>query len=97
MNFNTDGFNERSNYIHNQNDVNRLKMGKSHHYDNSLARMRIAENKPDIKTVNRTISITNPTKIDRSNFLLRSSNIRNVAGPRKLNSSIQNTLNKNKF
>ena len=97
MNFNTDGFNERSNYIHNQNDANRLKMGKSYHYDNSLARMRIAENKPDIKTVNRTTNITSQTGIDKSNFLLRTSNIRNVEGPRKLNSSIQNTLNKNKF
>ena len=25
MNFNTDGFNDRTNYIHNANDINRLR------------------------------------------------------------------------
>lgn len=44
--YNTDGFNERNNYIHNELDKNK----KIKSYDNSFVKMRINENKPDIKT-----------------------------------------------
>ncbi len=46
--YNTDGFNERSNYIHNELDKNK----KFNNFDSSFAKMRINENKPDIKISN---------------------------------------------
>jgi len=44
-----DGFNERRGYINRNNDLNRINKNIS--FDQSLAKQRIAENKPDIETV----------------------------------------------
>lgn len=68
-NFNTDGFNERNNYIRNSVDSNMLKKNPMKSLDNSLAKMRIDENQPDIKSydskgnVNDNIVITKEAMI----------------------------------
>lgn len=68
-NFNTDGFNERNNYIRNSVDSNMLKKNPMKSLDNSLAKMRIDENRPDIKSydskgnVNDNIVITKESMI----------------------------------
>lgn len=61
FNFNTDGFNERHTYIHNEIDKNK----KIKNIDNSFVKMKVNENKPDIETssVNAEIKTTN-NKID---------------------------------
>ena len=76
MNFNTDGFNNRSNYIHNSNDRNRInKIGPSN-IDNSFAKMKIDENKPDIKTVNTDKAILKEeVRGTKENFILRNHNM----------------------
>ena len=63
-----DGFNERRSYINNNNDLNRMDNNVT--FDNSLSQMRVAENKPDIKTVDtilkdntNTQNSTDPSKL----------------------------------
>lgn len=56
-----DGFNERKNYIDINNDLNR-KMDDD--FDNSLAKMRIEENKPDITTTDSTNYSNIPDNLD---------------------------------
>ena len=76
MNFNTDGFNERTNYISNANDINRLKKMGTNNIDNSVVKMRIEENKPDIKTATFDKKIqTEETRGSKDKFMLRNYNI----------------------
>lgn len=51
MNYNTDGFNERTNFIHNSNDLNKSKVNPKR-FDTSFAEMKVRENKSDVKTYN---------------------------------------------
>lgn len=51
MNYNTDGFNERTNYIHNSNDLNKSQKN-SRNIDTSISKMKILENRTIIKTHN---------------------------------------------
>lgn len=78
MNYNTDGFNERTNFINNSNDRNRLSK-MSHNYDNSLAKIRINENRPNIQTVNhdKIISVEEVRGL-KENFIIRNNNINNA-------------------
>lgn len=59
-----DGFNERKSYINNNNDLNR--MDKNATFDNSLSQMRVAENKPDINTVDTTTNTTSENSTNSS-------------------------------
>ena len=43
MNFRTDGFNERTNYIHNSNNLNKLRKNGPSNIDSSFAKMRTEE------------------------------------------------------
>ena len=56
MNYSTDGFNERTNFIHNSNALNATK-NKSKAIDTSVAQMKIIENKSDVKTYNEDSDI----------------------------------------
>ena len=98
MNYNQDGFNERSIYIHNNNDKNRInKMGASN-VDNSLVKMRINENKPDVKTVNTDKTFTyEEAQGKKENFVLRNYNINNFNNRGSSNNPVANALNKNRF
>ena len=98
MNYNTDGFNNRSVYINNANDANRLRKSGPINSDSSVAQMRINENKPDIKTVNTDKTILKEeVRGSRENFILRNNNINNVNRPINANNPVSNALNRNKF
>ncbi|MBQ9071866.1 MAG: hypothetical protein IJY25_01755 [Bacilli bacterium] len=98
MNFNTDGFNERSNYIHNSNDRNRLaKMGPSN-IDNSFGKMRSEERRNLVETTNTDAIITQEeVRGSRDNFLLRNNNMRNANAKPTMNNPVSNALNRNMF
>ena len=95
MNFNTDGFNERTNFINNANDRNRLnKMGPSN-IDSSVAKMRISENKPNIETVNTDKTILKEeARGNHENFLLRNNSMMNVNRKVNPNNPVRDALNK---
>lgn len=93
MNYNTDGFNERSIYIHNSLDRNK------HHsnFDNSFAQMRALEHKNDVTTVNSDKSFNYiEAKGERENFVLRNNNMRNSLS-KPSDSSISRALNRTMF
>ena len=98
MNFSTDGFNNRTNYINNANDRNRLnKMGPSN-IDNSFAKMKVQENKPDIKTVSiDSTFIKEEVRGNRDNFVLRNNNMMNANRRVNPNNPVSNAMNKNMF
>lgn len=98
MNFNTDGFNERSNYIHNANDMNRLKKMGPSNVDSSFAQMRVDENKPQIETVNNDKTILKEeVKGKKENFILRNNNMMNANTRVNPNNPVSNAINKNMF
>lgn len=74
-----DGFNERSNYINNAVDKNKLqKMGPSN-VDSSFAHMNVNSHKNDVKTVNTDEVFTvDEVRGKRENFVLRNQNIMNA-------------------
>lgn len=74
-----DGFNERSNYINNAVDKNKLqKMGPSN-VDSSFAQMNVNSHKNDVKTVNTDEVFTvDEVRGKRENFVLRNQNIMNA-------------------
>ena len=98
MNFNTDGFNDRSNYIHNSNDRNRLnKMGSSN-IDSSFVQMKIDENKPDVQTVNTdTVMLKEEVRGAKENFILRNHNMMNANSKSIPNNPVSNAMNRNMF
>ena len=99
MNYNTDGFNDRNIYINNANDRNRLnKMGPSN-IDSSFAKMKVDENKPDIKTVDTHSSIERVEEVrgSRENFVLRNNNMRNANVNPSMNNPVRNAMDKNMF
>ena len=98
MNYNTDGFNNRSVYINNANDANRLSKNGPINSDSSVVQMRINENKPDIKTVNTDkIILKEEVRGSRENFILRNNNMNNVNRPINSNNPVSNALNRNRF
>jgi len=98
MNYNTDGFNNRSNYIHNNNDINRLNKMEPSNIDSSVAKMRIHENKPDIKTVSfEKKIIKQEVRGSKDNFVLRNSNMVNANRKVNSNNPVSNAMNRNMF
>ena len=98
MNFNTDGFNDRTNFIHNSNDKNRLrKMGPSN-IDSSFAQMKVSENRPDVTTVNTDKQIlTEEARGQRENFILRNNNMMKANTRVNPNNPVNNAMNRNMF
>ena len=74
-----DGFNERTNYIHNSLDKNRInRMGPSN-IDSSFAQMNVNAHKNDVETTNRDkVEIVQEVQGNRENFILRNKNIMNA-------------------
>ena len=98
MNYNTDGFNNRSVYINNANDMSKIQKNGPSNIDNSVAKMRMAENRPDIQTVNSDKKIEKvEARGSRENFVLRNHNIMNVNKTFNSNNPVSNALNKNTF
>lgn len=98
FNFNTDGFNERTNYIHNANDINRLKQNGNSDFDNSFAKMRVEENKNNVETTkSEVVYVEKDARGSKDNFIIRTNNIRNAnVGPTS-NNPISNAMNRNMF
>ena len=97
MRFNTDGFNERMNYIHNSNDKNKLK-NRINNFDNSFAKMRVDERRNLVETTDQDkISVTEEVRGNKDNFLLRNNNMRQANLTSNPNNPVSNALNRNMF
>jgi len=98
MNYNTDGFHERSIYIHNANDLNRIKKQGSSNTNNISNRMRIEKNRSNVKTANNDINILKEEARGlRENFVLRNNNMRNANKAVNPNNPVSNAMNRNIF
>lgn len=94
-NYGTDGFNERSIYIHNSNDKNKLNNVT---FDNSFAKMRAEERRNEIQTANNDSSVViEETRGNKDNFVVRNSIMNNSNVKVNPNNPIQNALNRNMF
>lgn len=98
MKYNIDGFNERTNYIHNSNDMNRLKQNGPSNFDNSFAKMRVEEHKSDVETVNTNKTfIAEEVRGNKDNFILRNNNMMNANTKPNMNNPVNNALNRSMF
>lgn len=96
-NYNTDGFNERSVYIHNSNDMNKLK-NNSTNFDNSFAKMRSEERKNEVETTNDdSVDINKEVRGNKDSFIVRNKNMMNANCNVNPNNPVQNALNRNMF
>ncbi len=96
MKFN-DGFNERMNYIHNSNDMNRLK-NNPNKFDNSFAKMRTDERRNIVITTNQDqVLVTEEARGNKDNFLIRNNNMNRVNAKPNMNNPVSNALNRNMF
>lgn len=96
-NYNIDGFNERSIYIHNSNDMNKLK-NNNPTFDNSFAKMRTEERRKTIETSNNdSINVTEEVRGNINNFVIRNNNMMNANRGVNPNNPVQNALNRNMF
>ena len=97
MNFSGDGFNERTNYIHNSNDENRVKNNPSN-FDNSFAQMRTEERRGLVETTNQDeVIVIEEAKGNKENFLIRNNNMNRVNTKPNMNNPVSNALNRNMF
>lgn len=97
MKFNNDGFNERMNYIHNSNDMNRVK-NKPNNFDNSFAKMRSEERRNLVTTTNQDqILITKEVRGNKDNFLIRNNNMNRTNAKPNTNNPVSDALNRNMF
>lgn len=98
FNFNTDGFNERTNYIHNANDMNKLKQNGTTNFDNSFAKMKVEENKSDVETTKSEVIFTKEeARGNQDNFIIRNNNMRNANIKPSANNPVSNAMNRNMF
>lgn len=96
MKFN-DGFNERMNYIHNSNDMNRLK-NNPNNFDNSFAKMRAEERRNMVETTNQDqILVTEEARGNKDNFLIRNNNMNRINAKPNMNNPVRDALNRNMF
>ena len=96
-NYNTDGFNERSIYIKNANDMNKLKQNNPT-FDNSFAKMKTEERRNEVETTKNDATIVNEeTRGTKDNFVVRTANMNNSNANVNPNNPIQNALNRNMF
>ena len=97
MKFNNDGFNERMNYIHNSNDLNKIK-NNPNNFDNSFAKMRTEERRNLVTTTNHDkVLVTEEVRGNKDNFLIRNNNINRINAKPNMNNPVSDALNRNKF
>ena len=98
FNFNTDGFNERTNYIHNANDMNKLKKNGPTNFDNSYAKMKVEENKNNVETTkSEVVFIKEEVRGNQDKFIIRTNNMRNANTRSTVNNPISIAINRNMF
>ena len=98
MNFNTDGFNERTTYIRNSNDINNLQNNGPSNFDNSFAKMRSEERRDLVTTTDQDkVFVEEEVRGNKENFLLRNNNMRNFNSKPNMNNPVSNALNRNMF
>jgi len=98
MKFNNDGFNERTTYIRNSNDLNRLRKNGINHIDNSFAQMRSEERRNLVETTNQDkVIVTEEVRGNKDNFLLRNNNMNRLNTKPNANNPVSNALNRNMF
>ena len=98
MSFNTDGFNERTNYIHNSNDLNKLKSNGTSNFDNSFAKMRSEERRNIVETTNQDkVLVTEEVRGNKDKFILRNNNMRQANVRSTMDNPVSNALNRNMF
>ena len=96
MKFN-DGFNERMNYIHNSNDLNRVK-NNPNNFDNSFAKMRTDERRNLVTTTNQDqVIVTEEVRGNKDNFLIRNNNMNRMNSKPNMNNPVSDALNRNMF
>lgn len=96
--YNTDGFNERTNFIYNSNDKNKLDSNGPSDFDNSFAQMRTEERRDLVETTNEeTTQFVEETRGHKDNFILRDNNMRQVNAKPIMNDPVSNALNRNIF
>ena len=97
MKFNTDGFNERMNYINNSNGLNRIK-NNTNNFDNSFAKMRTDERRDLVTTTSQDqILVTEEVRGNKDNFLIRNNNMNRVNTKPNMNNPVNDALNRNMF
>ena len=98
MNYNTDGFNDRSIYINNANDRSRIEKNGPSNIDSSVVQMKIDENKPEVNTYEEKKSTyIEETRGEKDNFVLRNYNMRNANRSVPSNNPSMNAMNRNMF
>lgn len=98
MKFNIDGFNERTNYIRNSNNMSKLRKNGPSNFDNSFAKMRIEERRNLVETTNHDkVEVLKEVRGNKDNFLLRNNNMRQANSKPTMNNPVSNALNKNMF
>ena len=98
MRFNNDGFNERTNYIHNSNDLNKLRNNGPSNFDNSFAKMRTDERRNLVETTNQdVVFVQEDVRGSKDNFLLRNNSMRQVNVKPTMNNPVRNALDRNMF
>lgn len=94
MNYNTDGFNERMNYIQNSNNIR----NKRNNFDNSFSKMRSEERRNLVQTTsNDKVFVTKDVRGNKENFILRNNAMNNVNPKVTTNNAVSNALNRNMF
>ena len=98
MNYNTDGFNERNIYIHNSNDMDRLKQNGPSNIDSSFAKMRSEERRGLVETTNNDAVITTEeVRGNKDNFIIRNNAMNNANVKPIPNNPISQAMNRNRF
>lgn len=98
MRFNNDGFNERTTYIRNSNDLNKLRKNGINHLDNSFAQMRTEERRNLVETTNQDqVIVTEEARGNKDNFLIRNNNMNKVNSKPNMDNPVSNVLNRNMF
>ena len=94
MAFNIDGFNERTTYIRNSNNIRQ----KHNNFDNSFAKMRSEERRNLVQTTNTdNVQIPEEMRGNRENFIVRNNAINNVNRKPIPGNPVMNAMNRNMF
>ena len=94
MNYNTDGFNERMNYIQNSNNIR----NKQNNFDNSFAKMRSEERRNMVETTNNDqISLKEEVRGNKENFILRNNAMNNANKKPIANNPVSQAMARNMF
>lgn len=98
MNYNTDGFSDRTLYVRQAVDRNKLNSNGPSNFDNSFAKMKSEERKHIVETVNTDKNIhIEEVHGNRENFVIRNNNLNNFNKKVNPDNPVQRALNNNMF